>query len=234
MHKAIPATKPRSERSRYPLAALLIVVMSSASVEAGIISFLGDVDFIAPPPSVVLGVLEDDQLTRVFLEQSALILGSDVDADVTSPGVVYEAADLTPGTIFSGTRVDSYLFHFDPASGSGASGGSVTFNRDILGILVQTSSLDATDALLGALATTYQLDDFRGVEGPGFVIVPDVTVNDIVTLSADFRTVGFDFSTTSRLDEIRVITAVPEPAALGFIVIGVVDLLADRRKRSAL
>ena len=143
MRNAIPATKPRSERSRYLLAALLIVVMSSASVEAGIISFLGDVDFIAPPPSVVLGVLEDDQLTRVFLEQSALILGSDVDADVTSPGVVDEAADLTPGTIFSGTRVDSYLFPFDPASGSGASGGSVTFNRDILGILVQTSSLDA-------------------------------------------------------------------------------------------
>ena len=107
------------------------------------------------------------------------------------------------------------------------------FNRDILGILVQTSSLDATDALLDALATTYQLDDFRGVEGPGFE-AEGVTVNDIVTLSADFRTVRFDFSTTSRLDEIRVITAVPEPAALGFIVIGVVGLLADRRKRSAL
>ena len=233
MRNAIPATKPRSERSRYPLAALLIVVMSSSSVEAGIISFLGDLDFIAPPPSVVLGALEDDLLTRVFLEQSALILGSDVDADVTSPGVVDEAADLTPGTILSGTRVDSYLFHFDPLSGSGASGGSVTFNRDILGILVQTSSLDATDALLGALATTYQLDDFRGVEGPGFE-TEGITVNDIVTLSADFRTVRFDFSTTSRLDEIRVITAVPEPAALGFIVIGVVGLLADRRKRSAL
>ncbi|GMR23869.1 MAG: hypothetical protein BMS9Abin37_2343 [Acidobacteriota bacterium] len=234
MRNAVLATKPCNERSRYPLAALLIVVMSSASVEAGIISFLGDVDIIAPPPSVVLGALEDDQLTRVFLEQSALILGSDVDADVMSPGAVDEAVDLTPGTIFSGTRVDSYLLHFDPLSDSGASsGGSVTFNRDILGILVQTSSLDATDALLGALATTYQLNDFRGVEGLGFA-AEGVTVNDVVTLSADFRTIGFDFSTTSRIDEIRVITAVPEPAALGFIFVGVVNLLVDRRKRSAL
>ena len=233
MRHAIPVTKPSRGRSRYPLTALLIVLLSSASVEAGIISFLGDVDFIAPPPSVVLGDLEDDQLTRIFLEQSAVILGSDVGADVTLPGVVDEAADLTPGTISSGTRIDSYLFHFDPRSASGASVGSVTFNRDILGILVQTSSLDATDALLGALATMYQLNDFRGVEGPGFE-TQGVTVNDIVTLSADFRTVRFDFSTTARIDQIRVITAVPEPAALGFIVIGVVGLLAERRKRSAL
>lgn len=230
MNQDAPIRNVRTRTFITPFAILISVFLwSSSAAEAGIISILGDATEIAPPPSVVLGALEEDDLAKLFLEQAGLLLGSDLSADIISPGVVDEAADLTPGTISAGRRVDSYLFHLDPASDVGMATGSVTFNRDILGILVETSSLDATDATLGALGTNYQVDDFRGIEGPGFDTMGP-TVNDIITLLPDFRTVRFDFATTTRLDEIRVITAAPEPSTAALVVLALGVLCGNRRR----
>lgn len=208
---------------------LSIFLCSAPMAEAGIMSLFGDVAEIPVPPSAVLGALEDDELAKIFLERAGVVLGSDVSADVTSPGVVDEAIDLTPGTIAAGSLVDSYLLHFDPESVSGTSTGSITFDRDILGILVVTSSLDATDAGLGALATTYQLDDFRGIEGPGFDTF-GVDVNDVVSFLPDLRTVRFDFATTTRIDEIRVVTEAPEPSTAALFVLALAALHRRHRR----
>lgn len=135
---------------------------------------------------------------------------------------------MTPGTIAAGTRVNSYLLHFDTElEQSVQASGSVTFDESILGLAVLPATLLGSDGLTGLAGVMYPQGDQRGFEleqtGEGGGL-------DSVTLSTDRRTVSFDLRNGTRVDQVRVITAVPEPAAIVLFAIGAGVFTVGRRR----
>ena len=101
--------------------------------------------------------------------------------------------------------MSSHYLYFDPLSSRSAIA-SFTFDGDILGIVVLTSHLAASDGAR-ILSAPYPVDpsfNARGIEfGP-----------DEVTFDVGLRTLTVDLTASAPGDQIRVITApgpVPEP-----------------------
>jgi hypothetical protein len=197
---------------------------NSQQADAAIADTGGNILIVSPPPNVVLTTFEDDQYTRLFREQTRLVLPKQVRVDVTKPGVVDDSLDLTPALLDVGTHVDSYLLHADPFGGGRPIKmyqGFVTFDVPILGAIMTANSLTQSDAILGSATTNYIPPTvYRGFEGKGFP-EQSAVVSDSLEISADFRTLYFSLRTESMMDQIRVVTAAnPEPssAALAIIV----------------
>ena len=143
----------------------------------------------------------------------------------------YDNSNLPPlggSQLGAGTRVDSYFVHYDVASGNQTNSGSVTFDTDILGVLVYATTIDASDGTLGAPGTVYVpggTDPNRGMDfGP-----------DAFTLSADLRTLAFSLRENSnRLDQVRIVvaSAAPEPDTVLLFGAGLIGLGLLRRRRS--
>ncbi|MDH5727955.1 MAG: putative Ig domain-containing protein [Gammaproteobacteria bacterium] len=106
----------------------------------------------------------------LFHEKKNVKLTNTVKVDLSASGV-YAPACITKdangfciksgiphsfslGEITSGTVLDSYLLHFDPAVVSKVSG-SITFDGNIVGIIVTKQNLDSTDTLFGLDRHTY-------------------------------------------------------------------------------
>jgi len=185
---------------------------------------VGDVTVIEvldeAPPS-----LEDDALSaadRAFLipERKALSLGGGTAVDVTQPGT-YTINDAGGGTVPADGEVNTWLVHFDPtADGWVRVNASVSFSGEVLGIIIETDRLNATDGQLGAPGTTYATgNQYRGYEYMGN---PDKT--DFVTLDPSRRLVNFNFATRERLEEVRVIT---RPGGAAYSSYGVNNQVAD-------
>jgi hypothetical protein len=206
-------------------------------------SYTGDIGFInTPPSSLVPGAVENNLQALLFMEDTDLSFASAITVDATAPGSYSSKASLTPGSIAAGAFVSDTYIHADPITSGTIFNGSVTFNSDILGVIVTTNSLFATDALLGLTATDYgHAPSPRGLE-----LSP---LQDYFSISADLRTLNFTMRTWPYTDDVRVITAAafpdstgaqhppsaaPEPGTLiliglglGFIAIGV------RRRRQS-
>lgn len=225
---------------------LILALHLTAHCPAAISDFSGDLVVIDPPDAVTLSSLEDDFLAKLFVEQQSVFLHEDMLVDVSVPGVVSTTFDLSPATLV-GEVVNSYLVHADPVrNGSPARDyiGSITFDEEILGIMVMGGKLDESDLLLGSEVTRYIPPEYyRGFEGPGFR-TQGAQINDSIELMADLRTITFHFMTTSRLDQVRIITsatvketasAIPEPSSLclSFICITAGGWGYSRRKRRA-
>jgi hypothetical protein len=108
------------------------------------------------------------------------------------------------GTIPAGTCIDSHFIHADPPGTSRVVyDGQVTFASTILGVIVSTTKLVASDADPGlSPTTTYGAEPTRGLEfGPTGQL-------DTVTIEAQATRVVFHFDVPSAdaLDQIRVIT----------------------------
>jgi hypothetical protein len=114
--------------------------------------------------------------------------------------------------------VDVYYLHFDPVDYTTphqSAFGSITFDRDVAGIILGANNLVATDSLLGAPGTAYDLTN--GV---------NLTPQDAVVLMTDRRTVIVDFNAGGGRDPLRIITVLPpvEGDIDGDGFVGVVDL----------
>lgn len=149
---------------------------------------------ITPTEGIGGDSFEPEQYTdnyhfQVFDEQQGVVLGSDLTPDWGS-------------TIPSGTTVNSHFVHFDQVGTTTwfRACGEITFDGDIIGLIVLSDSLDATDTLLG-LDVTYPPAsvDYRGLESTGD--------QDLYWVSGD--TLWVDLQALNWLDQIRVIT---EPA----------------------
>ncbi len=179
-----------------------------------------------PPPDVrhggLWGEYPENRWSWVFEENSDMMLPTDISVDITAPGN-YRYDPLTPGIVAAGTLVQSYLIHFDhdgPTRGS--SGGIVTFDSDILGVIVNPGYLDSTDALLGAPGTMYPgtmlgSEPYRGVEfeaggNDDTVIVSD----DRRSIEVFFWVWGPPETFGPDTDQVRVLTAVPAPGRVPF------------------
>ena len=206
------------------LGGLRLFVLDAQS--AGLLT-TGNVEQIAPPASVTSGSLESSSFARVFAERTEFQLSQNILVDVTQPGFADHVIDLTPGQILANQIVDSYLLHADRITGGTplvTFEGSVTFDRPILGAIVTTERLNATDSILGSPTTDYTPPaQFRGFDGPDFSVSAEA-VRDSLQLSADYRTIDFLFRSATFCDQVRIITlAVPEPtlaAIVSFVVVG--------------
>lgn len=205
------------------------IVARPASVAASIIDTTGSAHLIIAPQSVVTGALENNHLTQVFCEQSAVTLDRDLNVDITQAGVYASPQDCTPGVIQAGTTVSSFFIHQDAVGRRShiLLRGSVTFDEIIVGVMVETDTLDASDGILGALETLYP----TGIAPKRHLDFPRAA--DRITISEDMHTLLYDLQTQVALDHIRILTApatVPGPGSLALLVVAGLTALSRRRR----
>jgi len=218
-----------------PVAAASVAVLAAHPSDAAIIGGSAilenkggevvELEILDPPPSRVelnainsLNVLGFNEKQNVILPQDVLADdGFDFSKESTSPNVL----------IPTGTLVSSHFIFFDPPTANRRVrwSGQVTFEQDILGIVVRRNAHRNTNGILGLEDTSYNL----GGLGLDIVLAFD-RLEDIV--SFEDNVLSFSITTgPTGLDPVRVITAaspvtpaVPEPltilgtgTALGFI-----------------
>ena len=196
----------------WALVALMTVTLPTSSL-AGVVETTSAVVDVtpAPPASVVLGATESDSQILLFTESTNVALPEPTEVDISLPGAYHFPPDpatglLTPATIAAGTCVNSYFLHFDRVTNVGFTRltGSATFDLPIIGVIVLTSQLDASDATLGHPGTTYPI---------GTAAARGLEFEEVVTLSDDRRTLSVELEIPLRhdntFDQIRVITECP-------------------------
>jgi hypothetical protein len=162
----------------------------------------------SPPPTVAEGLHESSTNVNVYVERADSTLSPSVTVDIIPssafPFTVAAVTDLRPGTISAGTVFDSYLVETDPV-GQPTPGivfrKTLSFTEPILGVIVQTSTLTASDKTVGHPGTTYPGSQ-RGLE---------LQHSDSVTLD-NANTITVDLQTQRDVDEVRILTAVPPPS----------------------
>ena len=192
---------------------LAVVIKDVGSSTGGILGTTPNVVSVTAPASVVEGANESDTDILAFSEAQGIALPANFLADITSAGVFQAPGFPSPVVLIAATVVNSHLLHFDPI-GSGPAqtnvgtftSGSVTFNSDIIAIILRSANLDASDALLGVTGTSYASGGLRGLENNthcgGTSIGPDQ-----ITLESDLRTVTVvQYLATCNVDQIRVLT----------------------------
>ncbi len=211
---------------------LLAAISSIACVgiaQAGIIGVAGDTEWIATPADARLNAITNDKLVRVWNEQQNIELMSSVNVDINgTPGRYDGNGDLGDFTIAQSVMASSHYIHFDsPGSTSASAKGSVSFDGDIIGVIVRgddrsdgRNRLDQSDWLSSGTIYGNGITN-RGVE---------LSTNEFVEISADRRTLSFSFRISNPGDYVRVITrAVPTPGSLALAGIGLI--VVGRRRR---
>jgi len=165
--------------------------------------------WVSPLPNFAEGVHESNSTMTAFQERSNLVLPSALPVDIIPP-VAYprlynSVGSLTPSLVPSGTTVDSYFIYSDPVGRPQVAVryvATLTFSTAILGVIVQSATLNSSDGVAGAPDTTYSSDPFNGLElGPSYG-----NGVDRVELTSP-TTLYINVSTTVDTDAVRVITA---------------------------
>jgi hypothetical protein len=180
----------------------LVLLADPGESGASVIAASGDVQFEAPPPLVALGTGQSDTALTFFTERTNYALPTGTPVDIT-PGSSYPEKyvgvdNLTPSTLSAGAAVDSYFMYSQPVGqphNDYPYTATITFNAPILGLIVTTSTLNATNASVGAPGTTYDTTGDAGLES-----------DDKVEL-VGAGTIHVEFYTSVDTDDIRIITA---------------------------
>jgi hypothetical protein len=198
--------------------------MLSGSVNAGIIA-MTSVVIVPPPLSLMPDEFENSYELSGFAERVGFASATSFSVDIVTPGTYAQGVPLTPGTIAAGLPLDVFYFQYDPEGDERTFiEGSITFDKDIIGLIVTDERMNSSDNRFGLLATQYPHNvDVRALELYGN--------SDSITLSEDRRTINFFFRVTSSVDSFRVITSsIPAPGAMALL--GLAGL-APRRRRIA-
>lgn len=161
-----------------------------------------------------MGLVQSNTDVFVLPEGYARILSEPLRVNVSSPGKVRVAADLTPAEIAAGKRVKSFLLQFRPLDQRDEGGppqtqpnpnelkrivGEITFNRPVLGLIVVGDDLRTSDGLFSKRGGQFPQKG-RALELSG------TPRDDTVTLSDDRRTVKLDLAAFGIFgDQVRVI-----------------------------
>jgi hypothetical protein len=215
---------------RSAFASALVLLLAASPAAAAVIGTTGGMTEISAPASTLQNALESDTQIFLFAEQTSVTLGSSLSVDVALDGT-YDSGNVPvagSGSIAPGSVVDSYFIHLDRLGQNAVVSGSVTFDTDILGVIVYTGGLGGSDGLLGAGGTSYiSGDPNRGLEfGPS---------EDVLTLSGSTLTLSLR-EQQNRVDQLRVVVAgsapvVPEPDTALLLGSGLLALAAARRTR---
>jgi prepilin-type N-terminal cleavage/methylation domain-containing protein/prepilin-type processing-associated H-X9-DG protein len=156
------------------------------------------------PPSLVHNNFQDDDTVYLFTEHCGMVLPQNVSVDLSPldpPDQQIWKENLgfatSPATIPAGTVVDVYLVHFDPIKGGRTNvTAELQFNRPILGMIITNAKMLATDALLGNVDTRYSPTKARSFDQ-----------REEVYLSADMKNVELFLTTTTAMEQARIIVA---------------------------
>jgi ferric-dicitrate binding protein FerR (iron transport regulator) len=198
---AIPtAFDPESFRDLWPLT----VGINEAS---RLVEFL-------PPGPLLKPMREYRGNDRLFLfpERQNVVTDRPIDIDLSGDAPVWPDSPASPYPLPRGERVDSYLVFFQPEAAVGAPRqlkGEITFQRPVLGVICSDYGLDKSDAVLGDGAADYLAPgERRGLEEADKEHNRGNTLpHDSLRLSADRRTLYFDFYVSIEREQIRVIVA---------------------------
>lgn len=164
------------------------------------------------PQTLINGTYEHDSI-MVFREQQDLALPEQLSVlrGVTNQRLSDEG-DSVPEyvEIDAGTRVQSYLVHFDRVDARGGPGftaeGTVRFKEPILGFIVKRKSLDRTDEIFRHPKTVYEQANTRPLE-MRFVGRAHRS-HDEVYLSDDGHELTMTLRGGNAVDQFRVLVAV--------------------------
>jgi hypothetical protein len=183
--------------ARRPLALVLgaaIAALCTAPVSAAIIS---GADVIAPPTTLGPNPFGQDRVVA-FYERQNITLGKNVDLGRKVGKKLAKAKGgrdaKSSRTISEGTLVSSHYVAYDP-SGITRRSVTVSFDSEILGVVVGDKRLAATD-FLGADGVDYKRFRLRSRE-----------LRDKYKISADGKSITFKLRASNPGDHIRVITA---------------------------
>ncbi|QDT63878.1 FecR family protein [Calycomorphotria hydatis] len=160
--------------------------------QAGVISRVdGPLHVAANPPSDLgVGVMPTEDYLLIVAEKQRLMLTDELKVMCMQGEMTFPA----------GTVLSSYLMHFDPGlRNTRPPIGAVSFDRAVTAIISDSTSLSATDSILGSENTDYPAENFRGLE-----FGEDL---DICELSADRKSVAFNLDLTepNYLDQCRIL-----------------------------
>ena len=199
-----------------------------ATANADIVGVGGMVQEISAPADARDGALANNSVVFAWNEQQNVMLDGDLLVDITGPGTYAHEEDLNSGVIKAGTIVSSHMIHFDTIRSSEAYyRGTISFDGDILGVIVTWENLDGSD-VVGSPTTMYQKGQGRGLENVNANGMEFVTWEDnnlVLNISGRVQPV---------FDEIRIITStVPAPGAIGLMATAGGCFLMPRRRRQA-
>ncbi len=163
------------------------------------------------PNSLQMDEFESDAYMRLFLERKRVLLENDVAVAFPGSGVLRpdRLSRDDHHVIPAGTKVDSYLLHYDRKHAEMGVlvkvTGSVTFTRPIVGLIVSYEQLEMTDSLFGNPDILYPIDKSRGLTGED----SKSPINDVITISDDRKRLDV-FLTVANIDQIRVLVSAPQ------------------------
>jgi len=219
---------------RYVRVLLPLVVMAVMPAYGSIILFNGVDVLPSPPATVVIGTGADDSTAYAFWESQTFTSSPIHVAIGADPGTWTCCTNLPLGVVPSDLTINSYLLYAqpetpDPGSNYRTYTGSVTFSpgENIVGVIISYGHLAGTDSTLGSPSTTYGTSLYYGLEH-----------GDSVSISGNLETLNFKFNVIpGRIDEIRILTEIPEPADFLLIGSGLLALglfFNSRRRRRSL
>lgn len=109
-----------------------------------------------PPPSLEADALQSNSSVFLLLERQNVVLDRDILITSVQRSGTQAHFSIEENMLPAGTRVDSYLMHFDPSVSPQSGRGEVHFERPILGIIAREDHLLATDDILGVPGTSYE------------------------------------------------------------------------------
>jgi competence protein ComGC len=171
------------------------------------------------PPSVVPNEGQESNTTIFgFMEQEGYVLPGPLAVDITKPGNYGRSQagyGSSSGTIAAGTPVDCFYLIYDPSSNGSITNGSVTLSAPIIGVIVQTKTLDKTDPVIGRKDMKYPVkQNARGFEKNA----------EEIQLTADMKTLNIvSFRASFPGEHVRIITRAGGMGSGSYGLNGMVD-----------
>lgn len=179
---------------------LRIITIADGATEPRITA--NSVEIRTPPLSTEPGKLESIT-SFVLIPEGELTSSAPIDVDISTTGNYNKSqTTLSPSTVPANTKLRSYLLHFDPLGTSlKALTGTVTFQGQILGLILSDATLQASDGLFSGNGVTY----------PASTTSRETDIaanqNDAITWSDDLRSLRFRLEASTAIDQLRVLVA---------------------------
>lgn len=187
-----------------------------AQVERGVKAFDMGVRLFAPPEAIHNSQFENDERIIIFKEQEGFSLPNDIPLCLDKPGRWLRFPDKSAKPVAAGTRVDSYMIHYDPfgtPEKTVLATATFVFDQPVIGVITRPDQLRDSDEVLGHRGVQYPFVKGvnSGIEGLEFAEQLKIKTKelDVVRISSDRKTVQVKFSTNNHVDQIRVITQAP-------------------------